>query len=60
MKGYLRLKQVLDIIPVAKSNWWAGVKTGRYPRSYKLGGCTLWKIDDIDALVKDIENGVEI
>lgn len=28
----LRLPEVLKIIPVSKSNWWAGVKTGRYPK----------------------------
>lgn len=27
----LRLNEVLEIIPVGKSTWWAGVKTGRYP-----------------------------
>jgi len=40
--GYLRLRQIIGdtsnppIIPVSKSTWWAGVKTGRYPKPIKL------------------------
>ena len=30
--GFLRLKQVLQFIPISKSQWWAGVKEGRFPR----------------------------
>lgn len=44
--GYVRLPQIVGnpkadppipaVIPVSKSTWWAGVKTGRYPRPVKL------------------------
>lgn len=27
--GYMRLHQVLKLIPVSKSTWWAGCKSGR-------------------------------
>jgi len=49
----LRLKQVLEVVPVSKSTWWAGVKAGRYPQPVKYLGprTTAWKSDDIDALV---------
>lgn len=49
----LRLKQVLERIPVSKSTWWAGVKLGRYPQSVKHLGprTTAWKSGDIDAVV---------
>jgi predicted DNA-binding transcriptional regulator AlpA len=30
-QGFLRLPEVLKLIPVSKATWWAGVKTGRYP-----------------------------
>ena len=30
--GFLRLPQVLALIPVGKSSWWAGCKDGRYPK----------------------------
>jgi prophage regulatory protein len=49
---FLRLPQVLEIIPVSKSTWWAGVKTGKYPASIKLGArTTVWKASEIYALI---------
>jgi predicted DNA-binding transcriptional regulator AlpA len=52
--GYLRLKQVLTLIPVSRSTWWAGVKSGRYPSpTYSLGDrITAWRVEDIKALLK--------
>ncbi len=46
--GFLRLKEVLKIIPVGKTTWWLGVKTGRFPRPVKLGPrTTAWRVEDI-------------
>lgn len=46
--GYLRLTQVLKIIPVCKATWWNGCKSGIYPKPYKLGpNITAWKVKDI-------------
>ncbi len=48
----LRLPQVLEIIPVAPSTWWAGVKSGRYPAAIKLSErITCWRESEIQALV---------
>jgi len=61
--GFLRLKQILGnaktghpaIIPVGKSCWWAGVKSGRFPRPVKLGPrVTAWRVDDILALIEKL------
>jgi prophage regulatory protein len=53
--GFVRLPQVLAVIPVSKSSWWAGVKTGRYPKPVKLGpSTTAWKVSDIRALIEQI------
>ena len=53
--GFLRLKDVLapnGPIPVSKSTWWAGVKSGRYPKPVKLGPrITARRIEDIRALI---------
>lgn len=50
--GFMRLSQVLEVIPVSKSTWWAGVKTGRFPQPYKLDpGITVWRNDDIQAFI---------
>ena len=39
------------IIPVKKSCWWDGVKTGRFPKPVKLGRCTMWRVEDIRTLI---------
>jgi prophage regulatory protein len=49
----IRLNEVLDLLPLSKSTWWAGVRTGRYPAPVKLGSrLTCWRLADILALVK--------
>lgn len=54
--GFLRLKSILapaGPIPVARSTWWAGVKSGRYPAPVKLGPrITAWRVEDIRALIE--------
>jgi predicted DNA-binding transcriptional regulator AlpA len=51
--GFLRLHQVLEIIPVSKSTWWAGCKTGRFPKPVKLGPrITAWTVSDIMELAR--------
>jgi prophage regulatory protein len=50
--GFMRLPAVLAVIPVSKSTWWAGIKTGRYPKPVKLGQrITAWKAEDIKAFI---------
>jgi len=50
--GFLRLPEVLKYIPVGKSTWWAGVKSGRYPKAVKLGQrITAWRVEDIRGLI---------
>jgi prophage regulatory protein len=51
--GFVRLPQVLEVIPVGKTCWWEGVRTGRYPKPVKLSArCTAWKAEDIRELIK--------
>ena len=51
--GFLRLPQVLALIPISKSAWWEGCKTGRFPKPVKLGPrTTVWRAEDIAALVE--------
>lgn len=55
--GFLRLSQIIGnpkakppippIIPVKKSCWWAGVKSGRFPMPVKTGRVTMWRVEDI-------------
>jgi predicted DNA-binding transcriptional regulator AlpA len=61
--GFVRLSQIVGdpkavppipaVIPVSKSSWWQGVKSGRYPKSVKLGPrITAWNVADIRALIE--------
>ena len=51
----LRLPQVLALIPVSRSAWWAGCKSGRYPKPVKLGPrTTAWRAADIAALLEEL------
>lgn len=50
--GFIRLPDVLKLIPVSRASWWNGVKAGRYPTGVKLGPrTTAWRREDIDALI---------
>jgi prophage regulatory protein len=51
--GLLRIKQVLRFVPVSRSNWWEGVRTGRYPQPLKLSErVTCWRASDIRRMVE--------
>ncbi len=51
--GFLRLPEVLALIPVSRSGWWAGIQAGRYPRGIKLGPrTTAWRASEIRALAE--------
>lgn len=62
--GFVRLPQIIGnpeaeppipaIIPVKKSCWWAGVKSGRFPKAVKLGPrVTAWRVEDIRRLISE-------
>lgn len=55
--GFVRIPTILSFVPVSKSTWWQGVKTGKYPRPVKHGGFTFWKAEDIHDLIESISNG---
>lgn len=64
--GYMRLTAIVGkpatdtapaipaIIPVSKSTWWAGVRSGRYPQPVRTLGdrITAWRVEDIRALIQ--------
>jgi predicted DNA-binding transcriptional regulator AlpA len=61
--GYVRLPQIIGdrnatppippIIPVSKSTWWDGVRSGRYPAPVRTLGrrITAWRVEDIRAFI---------
>jgi len=55
--GFVRLPEVLVVIPIGKTCWWEGVKSGRFPKPVKLSArCTAWRAEDIHELIKDLSD----
>ena len=55
--GYIRLREVLRLIPVGKTTWWEGVKSGRFPKAIKLGPrTTAWRAEDIRVLIDTLRD----
>jgi prophage regulatory protein len=54
----LRLSQVLQVFPVSRSVWYAGVQAGTYPRPVKIGArAAAWRSSDIANLIKSCGEG---
>lgn len=64
--GYARLKQIIGdnkafppiqgFIPVSKTTWWEGCKTGRFPKPIKLTKrTTVWRWSEIADLCRKID-----
>lgn len=48
----LRLGEVLRMIPVSKSSWYAGMDDGIYPQSIKIGQRSVaWRLSDITLVI---------
>lgn len=56
--GYLRLPQVLRLIPVSKSTWFRGIKAGKYPAPVKIGvRASGWRVVDVRRCMADLDAG---
>ncbi|MGZ8952973.1 MAG: helix-turn-helix transcriptional regulator [Methylobacter sp.] len=64
-KGFVRLRQLLGdkkanpptppIIPIGRTSWLNGVRSGKYPKPVKLGErTTAWKVEDIRRLIDEL------
>lgn len=49
----LRINQIISgILPISKTSWWNGVKSGLYPQPVKLGPrTTAWRESDVKRIV---------
>lgn len=51
----LRLNVVLSRVPISRSAWYEGCKSGRFPAPIKLGPKTsAWRESDINALIQQL------
>ena len=64
--GFIRLKNIIGdkkenipaLIPVGRTTWLRGVKTGKYPQPVPLGERTVaWKAEEIRELIEKISRG---
>lgn len=57
-KGCLRLKQVLEVLPIGRSTWYAGIQSGRFPKPIKIGErMSVWRAEDIYQLIEQSNEG---
>lgn len=53
---FMRIGEVLKIIPVGRSTFYRKVKNGEYPKPYKLSDrISAWKYSDIKELAESIK-----
>ncbi len=53
IRGFLRLPDVLKLIPVSRATWYAGIKDGRFPAPIKISpNIAAWKASDIHQLIE--------
>ncbi len=61
--GFLRLSQIIGnkktntpaLIPISRTSFLNGVKSGKYPKPVKLGErMTAWRIEDIRELIENL------
>ncbi len=63
--GLYRIKSIVrtkegppPLFDLSASTWWAGVKSGRFPKPVRLGErMTCWKGSDLLALVENLGGG---
>lgn len=56
--GFLRLAEVLRLVPVSKTAWFKGISEGRFPRGVKLTKRAVgYRSADIRALLDRLSRG---
>ena len=56
IEGVARLPEVLAAIGIGKTTWYAGIKTGRYPKQVRpSAGTVAWRVEEIRELIANLE-----
>ena len=56
--GFLRLADVLRFVPVCRTAWYNGVKSGRFPQPVALGKRARgYRVEDVRALIDRLNAG---
>ena len=66
VEGFLRIWDILGrgaakgrpatlgLIPVGRATWYAGIKSGLFPKPIKHGGIAMWRVEEIRALIAQL------
>jgi prophage regulatory protein len=65
--GFLRIWHIIGthdtpgLIPVCKSTWWEGVRSGRFPKPVRIGKrAVAWRASDITELIQSFDATLEV
>lgn len=66
--GFVRIRDIIGdprrgmqgLIPVSRTTWYGWIATQRAPKPVKLGRTSVWRIEDILALVQQLSTGVPL
>lgn len=57
---YLKLPQVLAIVPVSRSTWYRGIQQGIYPRAVKVSHrASAWRLSDVNRSIENLQGRFE-
>ena len=52
--------EVDSLLPIGKTTWWDGVRTGKFPQPIKLGPrTTVWRLEDIERIAETLTDQEE-
>ena len=55
--GFMRIKQILQFIPIGQTTWRNGVRNKIFPQPVKIANVHLWKVEDIKNLIESYSAG---
>lgn len=55
----LRIRQVLDVVPLSKASLYRMIQAKKFPSPRSLGGCAVWDYQEIKRWKEDFVSGSE-
>jgi predicted DNA-binding transcriptional regulator AlpA len=58
--GFVRIREIVrphGVLPISRSTWWQGIRTGRFPPPCHIGRIAAWRVEDIRELLTRIADG---
>lgn len=53
-KAHRGVAAIPGMIPVSRSTWYSGVRSGRFPKPIKHGAIVMWRVEEIRALIAQL------